>query len=302
MASSKQNIYAFIAALIWGTAFVAQSIGADSVAPFTFNTARSFVAAIFLICLNIILTFVNKRKNIKSAPTDIKKLLLGGFLCGLFLTIATALQQTSLAETSAGKAGFMTALYIVIVPIISIFLGKKSSVSIWLSVAIAVFGLYFLCVTDTFKIVKDDVLLLLCALMFAIQILLIDKFVQFVDAVLLSCVEFITSTILSGIGMLIFEDINLSAVYGAIMPILYLGIFSSGIAYTLQMMAQRGSNPTVISLLMSLESVFSVVSGAIILGDKMTGREYFGCFLMMIAVVLAQLPISEYIKRKKTLS
>ncbi len=288
----KQNIYALIAAVIWGTAFVAQSIGAQSVAPLTFNAARSLVAAIMLLIINLFVSIYNKKKQIIVPKTDNKKLIIGGFLCGLFLTIATALQQTSLADTSAGKAGFMTALYIVIVPLLGIFVGKKVSASIWISVGIAVMGLYFLCVKDEFVIVKSDFLLLMCAFMFAIQILLIDKYVQQVDAIKLSCVEFISSTVLSGIGMFIFEEINIKAVLGALMPILYLGVFSSGVAYTLQMMAQKDSNPTIVSLLMSLESVFSVIAGAIILGDKMSYKEYIGCVLMLLAVVLSQIPVS----------
>ncbi len=298
MLLKKQNIYALTAAIIWGTAFVAQSIGADSVAPLTFNTARSLVATIMLLIINYVLSVHKKKKGIITKPTNKKQLLLGGFLCGLFLTVATALQQTSLAETSAGKAGFLTALYIVIVPLLGVFVGKKAPVSVWISVFIAVFGLYFLCVKEGFSIVLSDVFLLLCAVMFAFQIIMIDRYVQSVDAIKLSCVEFITSTVLSGIGMLIFEEINISAVLGAIMPILYLGIFSSGVAYTLQMMAQKDSNPTVISLLMSLESVFSVISGAIILGDKMSAKEYFGCILMLFAVCLAQIPTTIFNKKR----
>ncbi len=301
MFAKKQTLYAFIAAFIWGTAFVAQSIGAQSVLPLTFNTARSFVASLMLLFIVLIINTYNKKTNKPKKKTDIKKLTIGGFLCGLFLTLATALQQTSLADTSAGKAGFITALYIVIVPIFALFLKKRAPISVWISVFIAVFGLYFLCVKEGFSIVSSDILLIACAAFFAVQILLIDHFVQSVDAVMLSLVEFVTSTVLSGIGMLIFETVDLKAVLGAILPILYLGIFSSGIAYTLQMMAQKDSNPTVISIIMSLESVFSVIAGAILLGDKMSLKEYIGCILMMVAVVLSQIPQTAFKKKKGSL-
>lgn len=301
MFAKKQTIYAFIASFIWGTAFVAQSVGAESVLPLTFNTARSFVASIMLLFITFVVSIIRKKSCAPKSKTNYKKLILGGFLCGLFLTIATALQQTSLADTSAGKAGFITALYIVIVPIFGIFLKKKAPLSVWISVLIAVFGLYFLCVKEGFEIVSSDFLLISCAAMFAVQILLIDHFVQSVDAIHLSLVEFITSTVLSGIGMLFFEKIDISAVLGAAIPILYLGVFSSGIAYTLQMMAQKDSNPTVISIIMSLESVFSVLAGAVILGDKMSIKEYLGCILMMIAVILSQVPPKKFKFKKKTL-
>lgn len=295
----KQNLYAVFAAFIWGTAFVAQSVGADTVTPFAFNMARSLVATAFLCIVVLLLSLTKWKRTELAKKTNNKKLFLGGFLCGTALSVATALQQASLSDTAAGKAGFITALYIVIVPILSIFLKKRAPITVWISVIIAVFGLYFLCVKGGFAVGKSDVLLILCALVFSIQILLIDYFAAFVDGIKLSCVQFATSTILSFLGMTLFETFDFNAIINCALPILYLGVFSSGIAYTLQILAQKDSNPTVITLLLSLESVFSVISGAILLGDKLSLREYIGCFLMFIAVILAQLPTDTFLKLRK---
>ncbi len=296
----KQNLYALLASFIWGTAFVAQSMSADIVSPFAFNMSRSLIAAIALLILNVAIFSFKKKKHGYCMPKSEKKqALIGGVLCGTFLAIATALQQAGLSETSAGKAGFITALYIVIVPVLGIFLRKKVHVSIWISVIIAVAGLYFLCVKGSMSIKNSDVLVILCAFMFAIQILLIDHFVSKVDGIVLSFVQFVTTFVLSLIGMLVFEDFDINAIIECIFPILYVGIFSSAVAYTLQILAQKNSNPTVISLLLSLESVFSVIAGAVILGDKLSAREYIGCALMFAAVVLAQIPVSVFKKAKR---
>ncbi|MEE1278272.1 MAG: DMT family transporter [Acutalibacteraceae bacterium] len=296
----KQNLYAIIAAFIWGTAFVAQSVGADTVTPFAFNMSRSLIATIFLCLVVFLISLYKKKKSETIEKTNNKKLFIGGILCGTALSVATALQQASLSDTAAGKAGFITALYIVIVPILSIFLKKRAPFTVWVSVIIAVIGLYFLCVKGDFSVGKSDVLLILCAFVFSIQILLIDYFAAFVDGIKLSCVQFATSTVLSFLGMAVFETFDFNAIINCAVPILYLGVFSSGIAYTLQILAQKDSNPTVITLLLSLESVFSVISGAILLGDKLSFKEYIGCFLMFLAVILAQLPTDVFsIKRKK---
>ncbi len=291
----KQNIYAVLAAVIWGTTFVAQKIGAEDVPPFAFNAIRSVFAVIFLSFISLIIVKTRKKKGTYE-PVNRKKLIIGGFFCGFFLTIAATLQQASLSEESAGKAGFVTALYIVIVPILGIFLKKRIPISVWISVLIAVFGLYFLCVTNGFTLVKSDIYLISCAIMFAVQIMFIDYFVSFVDGVFLSLVQFITVTILTGAASFIFENVSIKAVGAAILPLLYAGIFSSGIAYTLQILAQKDSNPTVISLLMSLESVFSVIASAILLNSWLTHRETLGCILMLIAVILAQIPVSFFKK------
>lgn len=288
----RQTVFPLLAALIWGTAFVAQSVSTDYVEPFTFNAARTFVAFLFLFVLCLMMR-IKRRKdsNVQTAmPGTRRDLVVGGLCCGGAMTVAIFLQQTGLQTTTAGKAGFITALYIVIVPIIGIFLRNRVPKIIWLSVAMAVGGLYCLCVTEAFTVTKGDIYIMLCAVFFAIHIHAIDHFTQRVDGVELSCAQFLVGAVLSSLGMLVTETPSMEAVMICIGPILYVGIFSSGVAYTLQILAQKDSNPTVVSLLLSLESVFATLAGAIILRDQMSGKEYFGCVLMLCAVVLAQLP------------
>lgn len=289
----RQNLFPVLAALIWGTAFVAQSVGAEYVEPFTFNAARAFVAFLFLLVLCLLL---GKRRTrdfdgqAAARPASRRDLALGGLCCGVALTVATNLQQKGLETTTSGKAGFITALYIVIVPIAGIFFKRKVPKTIWISIVLAVAGLYFLCITGGVSVTEGDFYVFLCALCFSAHILLIDHFTKTVDGVALSCVQFLVVAVLSGVGMLAMETPTAEGLRMVLWPILYVGIFSSGVAYTLQILAQKDSNPTVVSLLLSLEAVFATVAGAVVLGDRMSGREYFGCVLMLLAVVLAQLP------------
>ena len=288
----RQNVLPVLAALIWGTAFVAQSVGADYVEPFTFNAARSAIAFVFLL----ILCLVRRRMQkgiVESATKSWKDLAVGGLCCGVALTVATNLQQKGLETTTAGKAGFITALYIVIVPIVGIFMKKKAPRTLLISVPLAVAGLYCLCITEDFSVTEGDFYVFLCAICFSAHILVIDHFTQKVDGVELSCAQFLVVTVLSSVGMIVSENPSLEAVGMCIWPILYVGVFSSGVAYTLQILAQKDSNPTVVSLLLSLESVFATLAGAIILHDQMSMKESFGCVLMLVAVVLAQLPERE---------
>jgi len=288
----RQNVFPLLAALIWGTAFVAQSVSADHIGAFTFNAARSVIAFVFLLGLCVVL---RKRKSRvigadEKAPVLTKDLALGGLGCGTALTVAAFFQQKGLETTTSGKAGFITALYIVIVPILGIFLKKKAPKIIWISILLAVAGLYCLCITDDLSITSGDFYVLLCAFCFSGHILIIDHYTQKVDGTELSCAQFLVVTIFSSIGMLLTETVSLDAIILCIGPILYVGLFSSGVAYTLQILAQKDSDPTVVSLLLSLESVFATIAGAVILHDQMSIKEYCGCFLMLCAVVLAQLP------------
>ena len=288
----RQNVLPILAALIWGTAFVAQSVGADLVPAFAFNAARSVVAFVFLLIVCLVLRTVRRSRGVPVSTTASRaQLILGGLCCGAALTVATYLQQKGLEAVSSGKAGFLTALYIILVPLLGLLLKKKAPKTVWIGVVLALAGLYCLCVTDSFtSITVYDLYLLLGALCFAIHILVIDHFTQKVDGVELSCAQFLVATILSTAGMLLTEQPTMAGLTASIWPILYVGVLSSGVAYTLQIEAQRGSDPTVVSLLLSLESVFSVLAGAVVLHDRMSGREYFGCVLMLAAVVLAQLP------------
>ena len=289
----RQNVLPVLAALIWGTAFVAQSVGADYIGPFTFNAARSVIAFLFLLVLctgRRILLRKSSGKEVWERPVLIRDLLLAGLCCGVALTVASFFQQKGLETTTSGKAGFITALYIVIVPILGLFLKKRVPKTIWLGVALAVAGLYCLCMTGELGMVVGDLYVMVCAFCFSFHILVIDYFTQKVDGMELSCAQFFVVSLLSGIGMLATETPSWEALGACLGPILYVGIFSSGIAYTLQILAQKDSNPTVVSLLLSLESVFATLAGALILHDQMSGKEYFGCLLMLAAVVLAQLP------------
>ena len=292
----RQNVFPVLAAFIWGTAFVAQSVGADYVEPFTFNAARSGIAFLFLLVLCALLRRRRKQDfagEAKAVPSARRDLAIAGICCGAALTVASFPQQKGLETTTSGKAGFITALYIVIVPIVGVFMKKKAPRTIWISVAMAVAGLYCLCITEDFTITSGDFYILLCAFCFSAHILVIDYFTQRVDGVELSCVQFLVVTVLSCVGMLAAESPSLAALRVCLWPILYVGIFSSGVAYTLQILAQKDSNPTVVSLLLSLESVFATLAGAVLLHDRMSGKEYFGCVLMLAAVVLAQLPEPE---------
>lgn len=288
----RNTLMLLLTALIWGSAFVAQSVGMDYVGPFTFNGVRSVIGGIFLIFCIWFMDKTGIRKNNKAESKEDKKVLLtGGISCGVVLFIASNLQQIGIQYTTVGKAGFITALYIVIVPVLGLFLKKKGPATVWISVIIAVIGFYRLSVTDGFSLTRGDLLVLLCAVVFSVHILVIDHFTEKTDGVKMSCIQFIVCGILSCICMFIFEKPQVSALVSAWMPLLYAGILSCGVAYTLQIVAQKGYNPTVASLLLSLESVFSVVAGFIVLGQKMTARELSGCLLIFAAVILAQLPV-----------
>lgn len=279
-----------LAAMVWGVAFVAQKNGADSVGPFALLAARSFIGGVALLPLILILgkKAPQPAENINSK----KPLYIGGTLCGVILFAASAFQQIGITEgTDAGKAGFITALYIVLVPIFGIFLGNKTNIKIWISVALSVIGLYLLCVTASLKIQLSDLLLLVCALIFTMHILVIDRFSPKVECIKMSCIQFFVCGILAVIFMLIVGEKNtIHGMLSAYIPILYLGLMSSAVGYTFQIIGQRGTNPTLASILMSLESVFAVLAGVIIDGEVLTLREGIGCVIMFCAIILAQLP------------
>lgn len=285
-----------LAAFIWGSAFVAQSVGMDYVGPLTFNCVRSLVGALVLVpCIFLLERLKSHAEREREAGMDRRILLAGGISCGVILCLATNLQQIGILYTSVGKAGFLTALYIVIVPVLGMFLGRRCGWRVWLGVLIALAGFYLLCMKGGFSLEKGDVYLLVCALLFSFHILVIDHFSPVVDGVKMSCIQFFTCGILSGVAMLVAETPRAEHIFAAWMPILYAGVLSSGVAYTLQIVGQKNYNPTVATLLLSLESVFSVLTGWVVLGETLSARELFGCVLIFVAVVLAQLP-----KREKT--
>ena len=287
-------VFPLLAALIWGTAFVAQDVCADVIDAFTFNAVRSYIAVVVLLLIIFIFDKLKKNKPVLTPAqkkADRKNLLIGGICCGTALAIASNFQQAGItAGTDAGKAGFITALYVVLVPIFGLFFKRKVDLPVWIAVVLSVVALYLLCIKGEFRLAAGDLLILVCAICFAAHILIIDHFTAIVDGIKLSCMQFLVCGIWSTICSLIFSHPDWSAILSCALPILYVGIFSSGVAYTLQILAQKDSNPTVVTILLSMESVFAVISGAIILHQQMSGREYLGCVLMFIAVILAQIP------------
>ena len=290
MKGLKNNAMLLLTALIWGCAFVAQSVGMDYVGPFTFNAVRSLIGAAVLVPVIFLMDRLEGKDGKRKKKSDGKTLLLGGVSCGIALGIASSLQQIGIQYTTVGKAGFITAMYIVIVPLLGIFAGKKIRPVIGFCVAAAVVGLYFLCMTDGFSLSIGDFMVLLCAVAFAVHILIIDHFSPLVDGVRMSAIQFLVAGLMCSVPMLLWEQPDPGVVLTAWAPILYAGVLSCGVAYTLQILGQKGADPTVASLLLSLESVFSVLAGWVILGQALSARELFGCVLMFGAIILAQLP------------
>lgn len=294
----KNNLLLILTALIWGCAFVAQSVGVDYVGPFTFNAVRSMLGGLALIPVILVRGKMEKKEKMEEKSETEKKqerktLITGGICCGFFLAVASSLQQMGIMYTTAGKAGFITALYILIVPLLGLVIGKKVGVKIWIGVALAVAGMYCLCITEGFTIAKGDILVMLCAVVFSFHILVIDYFSPKVDGVKMSCIQFWVCGILCAIPMFLTETPQISQILAAWLPIAYAGILSCGVAYTLQIIAQKNVDPTVASLLLSLESVFAVIAGAVILHESMSLKEMAGCVLVFAAIILAQLPEKE---------
>ena len=286
----KGNVILMITALIWGTAFVAQSVGMDYVGPFTFITARYIIGGVFLLPCIYLLDKMNKKTVTESSYNDKKTLLVAGTLCGIALFTASCFQQIGIQYTTVGKSGFITSLYIVIVPLLGILFKKKVSAKVWISVVISLIGLYLLCMNEDFSISRGDFLILICAFCFSIHILIIDKYSSLVDGVRMSCIQFFIAGLLGVIPMLFFEHPKITDILNACTPILYAGIMSSGVAYTLQIIGQRYTSPVLATLIMSLESVFAALSGWIILGEILSLKEFAACCLVFAAIILAQLP------------
>ena len=295
----RNSFLLLLTAIIWGSAFVAQSVGMEHVEPFTFTFTRSIIGGVVLIPVIILLRKTDsvtmrrdsQGKDVAGIKGITKYEWLGGICCGIALCAASNFQQIGMLHTTVGKAGFITALYVVIVPILGLFLRKRVPALIWFCVVLSVAGLYLLCMPKgAFTLAQGDVLVLICALLFSFHILIIDYFSPKGDGVVISCIQFFVCGILSGIIMLFVENPTFANIMDAKWSILYAGALSSGVAYTLQVVAQKGVNPTVASLILCLESVVAVLAGWIILGDKLTSRELAGCILMFVAIVLAQLP------------
>lgn len=284
----RSGFLLLLAAFIWGIAFVAQSVGMEHLGPFSFGMARFFLGSIVLLPLVVFRRRQNRKKGIKAAGKKIT--WMAGICCGLALGVATSFQQMGLKYTTVGKAGFITTLYIIIVPIFGVFLKKKVRGRVWICAGIAAVGMYLLCMSESLHIGKGDLLVFVCAILFSIHILVIDYFSPLADGVEISCIQFLTAGVFSLVMMLLFEHPQITDFMVSWLPIAYAGIMSSGVAYTLQIIGQKDMDPTAASLLLSMESTFSVLAGWVILNQKLTLRELAGCALMFIAVILVQLP------------
>nr|WP_300837657.1 DMT family transporter [uncultured Acetatifactor sp.] len=289
----KSSLMLFLAAFIWGTAFVAQSVGMDYLGPLSFNGTRFLMGSLVLapvICFNRRSAAKKHKENEGKRPGSLKTTIIGGICCGLALCAAALLQQIGMLYTTVGKAGFITTLYIILVPIFGIFLKKRIPGKVWGGAAIAAFGMYLLCMSESLSLGRGDALVFLCAILFSVHILVIDHFSPRVDGVELSCIQFLTAGIIGSILAFLFEKPDIGDFVNGIVPLAYAGILSSGVAYTLQVVGQRDTDPTVASLILSLESVVSVLAGWVVLRQALTGRELAGCGLVFCAVILVQLP------------
>lgn len=288
----KSSLILLLTATIWGVAFVAQSVGMEYIGPFTFNAIRCVLGGLVLIPVILVLKKKKETGAENQEKEDKKTLWAGGIACGVILCIASNLQQFGIMEASVGKSGFFTALYIVMIPVIGIFIGKRPGIKLWFCVALAVVGMYLLCMKDgSFTIERADIMLLLCALVFSFHILVVDYFSPKVGGVKMSCIQFFVCGVLSAVGMLFTETPDISNIQAAWLPLLYAGLLSCGVGYTLQIVGQKGINPVIASLIMSLESVISALAGWVILGQVLSPKEILGCVLMFVAIIITQIPI-----------
>lgn len=301
----KSVLILLLTAAIWGFAFVAQRVGMQHVGAFTFNGVRFALGSLSL--LPVIYFFsrksnaenADKNKSIKFEEADLKTTIKSGMLAGCVLFIAASLQQIGLIYTTAGKAGFITSLYIVLVPILGIFLKQKTHFTTWIGALTAVIGLYLLSINESLSIEFGDFLEIIGAFFWAAHIQLIDRFVRNVDAIKLSSIQFATCSILSLIVAFIFEDVNFIGLSDALVPLLYGGIMSAGVAYTLQAIGQKSAKPSHAAIALSMESVFAAIGGALLLDERLPGRGYLGCGLMLLGMLIAQ---SENFKKNESVT
>lgn len=288
MKNIKGSIILLITAVIWGTSFVAQSEGMKYIEPFTYNSIRTLIGGLVLVPV----IFVFKRFARKAPDyqrVNVKITVIGGVCCGFALCIASSLQQFGIVYTTAGKSGFITALYVIIVPLLELILGRKQGKKIWLCVFLAIFGFYLLCINGDFSINFGDALTLICAVFFACHIIVIDRFLERgADGMVMACLQFFTAGLIMAVGMFLFETPRIDRILTAGNTILYAGVMSCGVAYTMQIIGQRFTAPTIATLIMSLESVFAVLSGWLILGEQLSFKELSGCCLVFAAVIIAQ--------------
>ena len=291
----KGTLCLLIATVIWGSTFIAQSVGMDYIGPFTFQASRSTLAVLFL--LPVIFLFDKDKKAYFKTWSD-KKLWKTGLLCGVALFIAAGLQQVGLQYTTAGKGGFITTMYVVLVPVLGFFLRKKVSMNVWISVALSVVGLYLLSCAGVTEINKGDLMMLGCALGFTVQITLVDELAGGFDGLRINCIQTLVTAVLSAIAMFLTETPLWSNIISCWFPLCYAGILSMGVAYSLQIIGQKHLDPTPASLIMGLESAFALLFGWLLLHERLSAPELVGCGLVFIAVTLSQLPDTIFKKKK----
>lgn len=302
MEKVKGSIFLLLTAIIWGTSFVSQKLGMNYVEPFTFGASRFLLGAVVLLPLIFLFNTAKERKSEEKIEYDRKDLITGGILCGFALFFGASLQQWGLVYTTAGKAGFITALYIVLVPIIGLFMKKKVEAYTWLGVVLAVIGLYILTIKEGFSMEIGDAIVLAGTLFWALHIIIVDFYTAKTESLKLSCMQFATAGTLSLFAAFIFEKPTIRALIDCAGPIVYTAVMVVGVAYTLQIIGQKYTSPTVASLIMSLEAVFSAICGALFLNESMTTKEIVGCVLVFIAVILTQIDPREIAKRQDTSS
>ena len=285
----KYQLLLILGAFIWGGAFVAQSAGMDYIGPWTFLCVRSYIA---FVTLSFLMPLLDRIRNVNAPAGEAEKkyLLKGAFCCGAALCLASYFQQDGIQYTSVGKAGFLTTLYVVLVPVLSVFLGNRIRWNVWLAVLTAITGIYFLSVSEDFTLAFGDLMVLISSFLFAVQILSVDHFSPHTDPVRLSRLQFLFCGLLSTLPMLIFEEPSVERILAAAVPLLYAGVLSGGIAYTLQIVSQKNLEPALSSIIMSLESVFAALCGFVILHQVLLPRELLGCALVFAGVLLAQMP------------
>ena len=306
-----------IGSFIWGTTFVAQSVGTNHLNAFSFNCIRNFIGVFALIPVllwqvctkNTDVNNVQEPSSYDNSPlmalkaVFTKELLLGGIICGTALCLASNFQQLGIESSTVGKSAFITTLYIVLVPLLGLFFKKKLPLQIWCGVILAMIGLYLLCMkNEAFVLATGDIYLLLCAFFFTIQITAVDYFAPKVNCIALSMMQFFVTAILSGIGMIFTALPTWENILGAMVPLLYAGVLSSGVAYTFQIIGQKHLAPTIASLIMSLESVFATLAGWVVLKEILSTKEFIGCGLVFAAVILTQLPIQSKKERRTGLN
>ncbi|WP_040193953.1 DMT family transporter [Clostridium culturomicium] len=295
----KANVLLLLTAAIWGFSFVAQRVGSEHLGAFTFNGIRFAIGSISLLPLILFLSrkkAKNVQEDVNTIEADRKETFKAGLIAGIVLFIAAALQQIGMASTTAGKGGFITGIYMVIVPVLGLFLKQKTNKNTWIGIVLAIIGLYLLTITDGLSIGKGDLLVLMSSFLWATHILIIDNFTKKIDPLKLSSIQFATCSILSLVVALGFETITAAGIKGALMAILYGGLLSVGVAYTLQVVAQKDAKPTHAAILLSMESVFGVIGGALFLEESLNGRGLIGCVLIFVAIIISQIKPADELK------